>query len=302
MTGRELVSWLATAAAAIVLCASPARANSGVKLCIEGSRDEFQDCNAGCTDDYQSAKDACSNRDHQCVDACRVEREDCETATGLDAALGSCANQLAQAKQKCRQNNPPGDNRDQCIEQVEVVGFECRAAARKAARPALRQCRKGFMSCAHSCPPASPPSPSNVKQCRQGAQDDFKTCKADCKETYQVEKDACRHRSHACVEQCRSNRDACEAPIESQLATAIGACNATRATAIANCKQTYPDGSPAQEQCIENAQVADFICRDAARDVARPGLIACGNTFLQCAKSCGPASPSGAFLDGGSGF
>ena len=294
--------WASVVMVSMALGAPVAHADSDTRMCLQDSKGEFKDCGAQCTEDFQTAKDNCLNRDHTCVEACRAERSDCRDATGLDAALATCDAATRQGIRQCRLNHPPGEARDQCIDQVQVIGFECREDAREAARPALKACRKQFMSCAHACPPANPPSAVNPGQCREDARAADKQCGADCVETYQVEKDACRHRDHACVEQCRENRHTCERPIRRQLNKDIAQCKATRDAAVANCQLLYPDGDPRQEQCIENAQVADFVCRDNAWENARPGLRSCRQTFLQCAQSCGPGSPSGAFIDGAPAF
>src|SRR5262249_35142963 len=85
---------------------------------------------------------------------------------------------------------------------------------------------------------------------------------------------------------------AVQVPLDQQIAQ----CDATRDAALANCKHIYPDGSQSQADCIENAEVAAFSCREDAREASRPGFAQCQKDFVSCAQGC-PASPSGAFTE-----
>ena len=257
--------------------------------CTQDAHGEFKDCKAGCIEDFQAAKDACLNRDHQCVEVCRAKREVCREATGIDQAFAACEATLESAKQHCRDMFPAGsEDRDHCIDQAQIVAFQCRDAAREQFGPALRQCRRNFRACAFACGP--PQQPVDAAQCKATATQNFRTCKANCREDLQVAVDACLNRDHACVEQCRADRDSCRQPIVDQLNSDIAACNARRDSDIQNCKNLFADGTPEQNQCIDNAQVAAFECRDQARENAQPGLEGCRQTFNSCARGCPPAS------------
>jgi hypothetical protein len=259
--------------------------------CIGDARQQVLECQAQCREDFQIAKDGCLNRDHECVEVCRAERAVCVEATGIEAAIEACNATTRAAKATCRDQNPPDSMAlDQCIDQAQVVGFQCRDAAREAARPALELCRTGFRDCARACPPPNPPSEVvNVGQCRRDAKETYKTCKATCREDYQFQKDACRNRDHDCVERCRTDRDTCRDPVETQLETALAQCRTTRDGAVQNCRTLFADPSPELDQCIDNAQVAAFQCRDQARETARPSFEACGDAFRSCAEACPPA-------------
>ena len=272
---------------AVALGAPAARGNP----CIQDARGEFRDCKARCVEDFQIAKDACLNRDHQCVEVCRAKREDCREATGIDQAFAACDATLASAKQDCRNRFPEGSaDRDRCIDQAQIVAFQCRDDAREQFGPALKGCRRQFRACARACGPPEQPDPVAVAQCKDTAKQNFRTCNANCLEDFQVAVDACLNRDHACVEQCRADRDGCRQPILDQLNSDIAACNARRDSDIQNCKNIFPDGSPEQEQCIDNAQVQAFECRDQARENARPGLESCRQAFRSCVQQCPPAS------------
>ncbi len=72
------------------------------------------------------------------------------------------------------------------------------------------------------------------------------------------------------------------------LAADIAACNATRETAIQNCRDLYPNDPVALDQCIDNAQVEAFQCRDTAREARRPDIENCRALFRACAQACPP--------------
>jgi len=289
------MSFAAVAALALLTIASPSWASDS---CGRDAKQTKKDCAAGCIEDFQAAKDTCLNRDHTCVEVCRAERYDCRQATGFDAAIAACNNALDAAKQQCRVDHPAGSpERDLCIDQMQVIAFQCRDSAREAGKPLLNQCRKAFRTCAQACPPAGPSGPADVNQCKMDARDAKKICKAGCIEDFQVAKDACRHRDHACVEQCRADREACRQPVQTQLDSDIAACNATRgghnpdSGAIGSCYAQYgPSGAtpdPALlDQCIDNAQVAAFECRDMKHEIARPGFETCRVNFQSCVQAC----------------
>ena len=277
------------------------------------------DCKAGSKEDYQSAKDACLNRDHICVEACRADRYDCRQATGFDDAIDACNATLAGAKATCRQNNAAGSpGRDMCIDQAQLVAFQCRDSAREAAKPALKDCRKQFKICATGCPPAPAGAPADPAQCKLDAKTTYKDAQAACREDFQVQKDVCHNRDHTCVEQCRADRETCRAPVQTQLDSDIAACNAKKCVAganagasctaasecpasicqkpaVTNCDALYgPNGSNPDpdnlDTCIDNAQAAAFECRDQANEDAHPGFENCRQTFQTCAQGCPPAS------------
>jgi hypothetical protein len=259
--------------------------------CIGDARQQFLESQAQCREDFQVAKDECLNRDHDCVEICRAERGVCVEATGVEAAVEACQEAVRAAKATCRDQNPPDSPAlDQCIDQVQVVGFQCRDAAREAARPALEACRSAFGDCARACPRPDPPSEVvNPGQCRRDAKTAYKTCKGDARESFQFQRDACRNRDHDCVEQCRANRDACRDPLETQLEATFAQCRTDRDAAVQNCRALFADGTTEQDQCIDNAQVAAFQCRDAAAEGARPGFEGCNAGFRTCAEACPPA-------------
>jgi hypothetical protein len=242
----------------------------------------------------QVAKDACSNKDHDCVEVCRAGRDECEEATGLDAALDACRDTLRDAKAACRAdpNNDPSTpegaaNLDHCIDQAQTVAFVCRKTARKAAKPSLTACRAGFRACVKVCPAGAGPVVDPL-QCKLDAKNAYVQCKSDCREALQTQRDLCKNRDHACVEGCRADRDTCRQPFEDQLDATIAACNAQRDSDVQNCKNLYPEGDPNRDVCIGQAQVTGFQCRDQAREDARSGFQGCADNFQTCAQACPP--------------
>src|SRR5262245_27130199 len=117
--------------AAVALLAGATSTRAG-NSCTDEAKGDYKDCRAACVEGVQATKDAGLGRDHDCVEQCRTERAGCRDATGIDDALAACDATLAAAKQACRDHNPPGTDRDQCIDQAQVVGFQCRDDARDA--------------------------------------------------------------------------------------------------------------------------------------------------------------------------
>jgi hypothetical protein len=282
------------AAAVVVFALSVSAAHAG--LCVGAAAQAKRECKAICQEDYQIAKDACLNRDHACVEVCRTERADCRDAIAirdparpLDEVIAECDATLEIAKQACRDAYLAGTpERDHCIDQAQVVAFQCRDQAREDAKPALKECRRNFKTCAKACPPADPPSSVDPRQCKADAKAAYAACKDACIEDFQLAKDICHNRDHACVELCRDARDVCLQPVIDQLVSDVADCKATRDTEVQNCKDLYADGTPERHTCIDNAQVKAFQCRDQAREDARPGFEACRQDFQTCALACPP--------------
>ena len=179
---------------------------------------------------------------------------------------------------------------DQCIDQAQLVAFQCRQDAIAQVVPTLMQCRRSFRLCARTCGPAVPPNPDGVKQCKLNAVMTHLDCKASCQENAQLLTDACLNRDHVCVEECRAGRDGCAQPVLDQLARDVATCNSSRDDDLRNCANLYGEGTPERAQCIQNTQAAAFECRDQARENAWAGLNSCRWNFRTCAQSCPPAT------------
>jgi hypothetical protein len=257
--------------------------------CIKAASVDYKECKGVCKEDYQTAKDGCINKDHVCVEACREERSDCRDATGFDAAIRACNDAQQGAIANCKQIFGAGTpERDQCIDNAQLDGFQCRDQVREDNKAELKACRTAFKTCVGECPPGSGPA-DDPKQCRLDAKSDYKTCGASCREDFQIGKDACRHLDHDCVEGCRADRETCKDPVQASLDAAVAQCKATKQAAIAACNGV--------DACIDQAQAVAFQCRDDAREAAKPGFEACRQGFKTCVQGCPAASPSGAFVD-----
>jgi len=135
---------------------------------------------------------------------------------------------------------------------------------------------------------AAPGWAGGVGQCITMASDEYKECKSDCKEAFQAAKDACTNKDHVCVDACREGRASCIE--DTGLEVAIDACNDGREVAVATCKSIYGPDTPERDQCIDNAQLDAFQCRDGAREAAKPSLVDCRKGFKACRDVC----PAGA--------
>ena len=123
------------------------------------------------------------------------------------------------------------------------------------------------------------------RACVREAKRDAKDCNATCKEDFQTAKDACLNRDHDCVEVCRAQRSECR--LATGFDAAIDACN----DLLEQNRQQCPTGD-GRDACIDQAQVAAFQCRDAAREPATPLLQQCRKDFRSCAQAC-PAPAAG---------
>src|SRR5262245_12773362 len=127
-----------------------------------------------------------------------------------------------------------------------------------------------------------------IGQCVKAATVEYKECKGVCKEDYQTAKDACINKDHICVDSCREERTECREA--TGFDAAIDACNDTRDAAIADCKALFGAGTPERDQCIDNAQLAAFQCRDQAREDFKDALKACRTAFRSCVADCPPGA------------
>jgi len=253
---------------------------SANNACVKDARHDSRDCLAGCVEDFQQAKDACLNRDHACVDQCREAREGCRDATGLPDALAACDDQLDEALKTCRKVTCPTGAEpclNDCIAGAQLDAFTCRDTARDSRKGALRECRKQFETCAKSCTILG--GPPIDETCVANAKNTEKTvCSPTCVELYQTEKDACNGLDHACVEACRATRSDCRAPILANLASENAVCVSVEKNTIQNTCPTAPD----PQQCVEDAEIAEFLCRKANADAVAPDLGVCATAFQAC--------------------
>jgi len=131
-----------------------------------------------------------------------------------------------------------------------------------------------------------------VRPCKTEAKREYRECKGECKEAYRFAKDMCFKIDDPCVDDCQLARHQCATPIRDARDAAIAVCDAALAGDKAACRATFGDGTPERDQCIDDAQLVAFICRDNAREAARPALKACRADFKDCVRaSCPPDAP-----------
>jgi len=135
----------------------------------------------------------------------------------------------------------------------------------------------------------------NGSLCRDDARQERLLCKMECVETYHVAKDECRKVDHACAEACRASRRVClDLPLAG-LAECKEACRETKAAAVAACRETYDAETQAAalDECIDDAQVASFMCRDECREaIDRDEVRTCRKAFRACIRTCPKADGS----------
>ena len=130
-----------------------------IAACKDDAKLALLDCKAACREDLQVAKDACRNRDHACAEQCRADRDLCKQPylDQLAADIADCKTTRDGEIQTCKDLYAEGTpERDACIDQAQVVAFQCHDLARENARPWLNGCRDNFMTCITECPPATP--------------------------------------------------------------------------------------------------------------------------------------------------
>jgi len=270
--------------------------------CRVEARTGLRECKQTCRDAFREVKDTCSKRDPVCVDACRLGRDECRAPfeVELAAARAVCDEALHAAKRTCREQFGDGTAElDACVDQAQGVAFACRDAARESVAADLRQCGSNFRACVETnCPPEAPVDRATFRACKLDARDVLRRCVVGCRDEFQLDKDTCLDRDHACVEVCRAARTDCRAPILEVFEAALTSCADERQNAIEVCRSLYPADTPERDACIDQAQLAAFACRDAAREEAKPGLRVCRDDFVACAQACPPpgGSPSGAFV------
>ena len=146
--------------------------------------------------------------------------------------------------------------------------------------------------------------------CLQDARANFRSCLGQCRSDFVAARLTCRNIDPVCGAACLAGRQQCvdgveailqtgQLPDGSTLANCTGGTNLCKANLQA-AKQAC--GAPCQvsdtqcNECVDNAQVVAFECRDACRDSWRTNptvvamLTSCQASFKACIKLCPPAS------------
>jgi len=125
--------------------------------------------------------------------------------------------------------------------------------------------------------------------CKDDAREERLLCKMECVESYHVAKDDCRDVDHGCAEACRAARRVClDLPLDG-LAACKDSCKVTKDAAIASCRETYDADTQAAalDECIDDAQVVSFMCRDECREaINRDEVRTCRKAYRACIRTC----------------
>jgi len=150
---------LAVFTAASLLSATGAGGLQSNPQCVRDARLTRKDCAATCDEQFKVSKDSCLNVNHACADACRAGRSTCfdQPLSALQSCVAGCNATLDAKTADCRSQFAEGTpERDHCIDDAQVVAFQCRDVCREALdRNALRLCRQAFHACMNACPPAN---------------------------------------------------------------------------------------------------------------------------------------------------
>jgi hypothetical protein len=146
--------------------------------------------------------------------------------------------------------------------------------------------------------------------CFQDAKGNYQSCVSQCRSDLVAARLGCRNVDPACGQACLAGRQQCLDGVQnilqtgllpdgSSLANCTGGtdqCKATLQTARHACGAPCQPTDTACNECVDNAQVVAFECRDGCRDSWRtnPTVIAmlqsCQSSFKACIRQCPPAS------------
>ena len=125
--------------------------------------------------------------------------------------------------------------------------------------------------------------------CVEAARQSYRECRRDAAETLVVSRALCRGRDLACVQACIEGEVNCVAA--TGFPAALKTCLGDGAAAIQSCLAKFPIQPNKRKQCIDQAQLSTFQCRNDARTSRRQDLARCAVAYRQCATPCGPNDP-----------
>src|SRR4030095_2182013 len=99
--------------------------------------------------------------------------------------------------------------------------------------------------------------------CLEAARGGYVTCRQDAGATFALAKQLCRDRDPACVQACAERQQDCNTATGS--GAALEACLAQQQAALASCVDRFAAGTKKRDQCLENARIDGFQCRNRAR-------------------------------------
>lgn len=125
--------------------------------------------------------------------------------------------------------------------------------------------------------------------CVEAARQAYIECRRDAATTLVTSRAICRGRDLTCVQACLQRQAACVQ--ETGLVGALQTCLTDAAAAAQNCLTRFPLQARKRNQCIDQAQLQTFQCRNQARTSRRQELAGCAVGYRQCAQPCGPNQP-----------
>ena len=136
--------------------------NNPTKMCVADAVATDKACQQECRDAFTASVDACRNVNHDCANTARDARESC--VNGVLASLkqctdDSCAPFVTQIAQ-CRADNPPGKQRDVCVDGAQLLNFQCRDQCRESVHlfASLKACRDEFRTDLEACKNSNDPN------------------------------------------------------------------------------------------------------------------------------------------------
>jgi len=140
----------------------PNHPNDTTKMCIADAVATKNACQENCRDAFLASTDACRMLNHDCASTARDTRESC--VNSVLAALKQCTDTSCQpfvdAIAQCKADNPPGQQRDICVDGAQMQNFQCRDECRESVGlfAGLKACRDEFRSDLQKCK-ETPPTP-----------------------------------------------------------------------------------------------------------------------------------------------
>jgi hypothetical protein len=153
--------------------------------CLTNARADFRSCLTQCRSDFVDSRLTCRNVQPACGEACLAGRQTCldnvqnilETGVLPDGSplanctggTDECKAALQAARKACGAPCQPTDAAcTGCVDNAQVVAFECRDTCRDSWRTnatviAMQQsCQSSFKACIQKCPPANATTTTTV--------------------------------------------------------------------------------------------------------------------------------------------
>jgi hypothetical protein len=184
------------------------------------------------------------------------------------------------------------------------AGAACKQNARDTYVACKSQCRSDFLDAKFTCRNVQP---ACGEACLAGRQQCFDTvdlilstgvvtghCSTTTTQACHVSDDCPTNETcsaDSTLDQCANGTDACQTAFITTATTSCGATCSQGEHPVCGCA-----GNTACAECIDQAQITRFICRDTCRDSFRVNSTvqtlkaSCRSTFKACVQACPPAN------------